>query len=368
MASSRAARLVAIVTAAAAASAGCLGAPGALLNSPPVAAFALSSDLVAIGEAVLFDASASSDPDGELALYQWNFGDGAAATGVTASHMYAAAGTYTVSLTVHDPEGLQNADVQNVTVNAPPTASFSMSDGPYFAKEPIEFDALDSRDPDGRIAAYAWDFGDGQVASEARVSHEFQDTGTFTVALRVTDDHGASDAKNVPIFVDLHTYAITFEQQGSQLPPIRNFTLANQTKTTTVEVFLNNLTRANFTLTWRDPLPVAGVPNDVLELRVTSPEGSLLTARGTVDNVTLSFNLNPVPADLQVRAASAADAVASLGGSYVGTRGTGVWVVEVVAVELGGGIVDGGFAPQPLSLWTLNVSTHLYAARATEIG
>jgi PKD repeat protein len=364
----RALRLIALVAAAATLAAGCIGTPGDTGNQPPVASFSLSDDQVAIGEAVAFDASLSSDPDGQIALFQWNFGDGSSATGVTADHAYGSAGTYTVSLTVHDPEGLQNAHVHNVTVNAPPTAAFTISDGPYFARDPIDFDAFDSRDPDGRIQAYLWTFGDGETSSETRVSHEYIDTGTYTVGLRVTDDRGASDSTNLTLFVDLHTYEITFAQQGGQLSPIRNFTLANQTKTSTVEVFLTNLTRANFTLTWRDPLPVTGDPNDVLELRVTSPEGSLLTARGTVDNITLSFNLNPVPAGLQVRAPSGGDAIANLGSSYEGLKGTGVWVVEVVAVELGGGIVDGGFVPQPLCFWTLTVYTTAYAAQATEVG
>jgi PKD repeat protein len=364
---SRSLRLLALVAALATLCAGCIGAPGTAANSAPIASFSLSDDLVAIGETVHLDGSLSSDPDGEIALYQWSFGDGTTGTGPTASHAYGSAGTYLVSLTVHDPAGLQNAHTHNITVNAPPTASFTMSEGPYFAKDAIEFDALDSNDPDGRIQMYAWTFGDGEGAGQPTVSHLYQAGGTYTIGLRVTDNHGASASKNLTIFVDLHTYTVDFVEQGSQLPPIRNFSLANQTKTATVEVFLQNLTRANFSLTWRDPLPVTGDPNDVLELRVTSPEGSLLTARGTRDNITLSFNLNPVPAGLQVRSASAGDALVELGDAYLGLKGTGVWVFEVVAVELGGGIVEGGFVPQPLSVWTLTVYTTAYAARATQV-
>jgi chitodextrinase len=357
-----------VVTGLAVVTTGCIGAPG-LGNNPPIASFTVSGDLVAIGETVLFDGSASSDPEGPLALYQWNFGDGNGATGVNTSHEYSSAGVYPVTLTVVDPEGGQNAQLANVTVNAPPTASFTVSQGPYWAKEPIEFDALESRDPDGQIASFAWSFGDGATASEARVSHEFLASATYTIGLTVTDNHGATDYRNLSMFVDFHTYVITFEQQGQQYAPIRNFTLANQTKRSTVEVFINNLTAANFSLTWRDPLPVAGTPNDVIQLRVTSPEGSLLIAQGTVDNATVSFNLNPVPAELQVRAASTGDAVADLGDSYLGRKGTGVWVVEVVALHLGGGIVDGeGFVPQPFFIWTLTVNTQYYAAQATEIG
>lgn len=52
-----------------------------------------------------FDASASVDPDGTIVSYAWKFGDGSTAKGVTATHSYSAAGTYTVTLTVTDDQG-----------------------------------------------------------------------------------------------------------------------------------------------------------------------------------------------------------------------------------------------------------------------
>jgi PKD repeat protein len=66
------------------------------------------------------DGSSSADSDGTIASYAWAFGDGATATGVTASHPYAAAGTYTVSLTVTDDKGATNVKTGQVTVTAPP--------------------------------------------------------------------------------------------------------------------------------------------------------------------------------------------------------------------------------------------------------
>src|SRR3712207_7552897 len=53
----------------------------------------------------LFRSTASADPDGRVTGHAWDFGDGRTGTGVTASHTYAAAGTYTVRLTVTDDRG-----------------------------------------------------------------------------------------------------------------------------------------------------------------------------------------------------------------------------------------------------------------------
>lgn len=63
-----------------------------------------------------FDASASSDPDGTIASYAWDFGDGKTGTGATPEHTYAAAGTYTVKLTVTDHRGGTDVSEQTVKV------------------------------------------------------------------------------------------------------------------------------------------------------------------------------------------------------------------------------------------------------------
>jgi hypothetical protein len=288
------------------------------------------------------------------------------------AHRYGASGTYAVALTVTDEQGSSNTHAANITVNAVPTAVLDVSPGPYFAKEPISFSAAFSRDTDGRIAAFSWTFGDGTTASTSEVAHAYMDTGAYDIALEVTDDRGATARAETTLFADLHTYDVEFTESTSGLPDARNFTLANQTKTTTVEVFLLNLTKIVFTLTWMDVLPPRplGPPNDHIRMTVTSPEGASQTADGDFDNITLEFNLNAVPPPVQTRAATPGDVPAVLGEAYVGQKGRGVWVVEITAVDLNGGIIDGesGFVPEPLFFWTLTTEATTYEASPTQIG
>lgn len=88
------------------------------VNDPPVAN-AGSDQTAYAGATVSFDGSQSTDDRG-IVSYAWDFGDGATASGVTVSHIYAATGTYTVTLTVTDGGGLSASDTATVAVNNPP--------------------------------------------------------------------------------------------------------------------------------------------------------------------------------------------------------------------------------------------------------
>jgi PKD repeat protein len=86
------------------------------VNQAPTAAFTSSADDLTLS----VDAAGSSDADGTLASYAWTFGDGTSGSGLTASHTYATAGTYTVTLTVTDDDGATGTVSREVTAAAPP--------------------------------------------------------------------------------------------------------------------------------------------------------------------------------------------------------------------------------------------------------
>ncbi|TDN90828.1 PKD domain-containing protein [Microbacterium sp. BK668] len=151
----------------------------------PVASFTATSNELAVS----VDASASSDADGNITGYDWTFGDGSTATGVTSSHTYAQAGTYTITLKVTDATSLVSTTTKVVTVapNKAPTAAFTST----VTNLSVAFDASGSTDTDGTIASYAWDFGDGQTGAGATATHAYAGAGTYAVKLTVTDDRGA---------------------------------------------------------------------------------------------------------------------------------------------------------------------------------
>lgn len=62
-----------------------------------------------------FDATTSADADGPLTGYSWNFGDGSAGTGATVEHTFAGSGSYQVTLTVTDSQGVQAQATQTVS-------------------------------------------------------------------------------------------------------------------------------------------------------------------------------------------------------------------------------------------------------------
>jgi uncharacterized repeat protein (TIGR01451 family) len=159
-------------------------------NRAPEAA-SLSDQTVNALVTVTFDAVGSTDMDGTIASFSWNFGDSATDTGVTTSHAYSKAGVYTVTLTVTDDDGDTGTSTGTVTVmNLIPTAGISVNLDSGDITTVFEFQSK-SFDLDGSIVKYSWNFGDESVSTEANPTHQYTKSGEYTVALVVEDDNGA---------------------------------------------------------------------------------------------------------------------------------------------------------------------------------
>ena len=165
-------------------------------NQPPRASFTMSASWVRPGDSVTFNGSSSTDPDGTIRSFIWDFGDGSAGNGSVVQHPYGQAGTFQVLLTVIDDKGAADSAASYIVVSVthPPLAAFSANPPMAFRGDTIWFDGSNSTDPDGgSIVSYDWDFGDQRTSSGKVVSHAYVGKGNFTVTLVVTDSFGATN-------------------------------------------------------------------------------------------------------------------------------------------------------------------------------
>jgi len=179
--------------------------------------------------------------------------------------------------------------------NEAPRAAFIPANKAVYLGEPIEFNAADSSDPDGRITAFEWTFGDGEHAAGAIVEHEYTLVGAFVVTLTVTDDGGKQNTTASHAYVnDFITFAPGFVNWTTGQPPAERTVamVTAYTGATALTVLLNvstvQLAGAKINVSLLDPQDVeveregrtiAG-NSFVTQVAFTVPEANL-TAAGT---------------------------------------------------------------------------------------
>ena len=123
------------------------------------------------GTSASFDGSASTTPSGPL-TWSWQFGDGTTGSGATASHTYAAAGTYSVLLQVKDARGDANETAQSVVVGSAPPAAPSVVTGSASGVSSSGATVSGSVNPNGSATSVWFEYGTSsaygsQTASQA---------------------------------------------------------------------------------------------------------------------------------------------------------------------------------------------------------
>ena len=153
-----------------------------------------------------FDASASTDPDGTIDSYSWDFDDGSSYTGISTNHVFNTVGIYNITLTVTNNEGITDTTAIQIVVievgSSPPSAVISANPLAGQAPLSVSFNASASSDPDGNITSYNWNFGDGNSGTGENTTHTFNTAGTYDVTLTVTDNSGNTDTESTTITVD----------------------------------------------------------------------------------------------------------------------------------------------------------------------
>ncbi|ALI98414.1 gliding motility-associated C-terminal domain-containing protein [Rufibacter tibetensis] len=152
----------------------------------PKASFATTN--VCEGSIARFTNTSQANGSGSL-TYTWNFGDGTTSTELSPDHLYAAPGTYTVSLVVKGANSCEQTFSKAITINPTPKADFSPSVG--CITDAVTFQDMSSL-LSGNLTRWAWDFGDGSTASTQNPTHRYARIGSYTVRLTVTSEFGCT--------------------------------------------------------------------------------------------------------------------------------------------------------------------------------
>jgi len=185
-------------------------------TGPTIARFTFSPTNPTINQDVSFNGSSSTVTNGTFA---WDFGDGQTGTGVTTTHRYVRAGTFTITLSVTSDTRATSTSSRTINVSAtlpPTTAAFTFSPTNPAINQDVIFTAVAITGPGipggGVAGTFTWDFGDGGTATGSPVTHRYARGGTYTVSLRVTTDAGlaATTSRAITISTTLPSGSANF--------------------------------------------------------------------------------------------------------------------------------------------------------------
>jgi len=209
-------------------------------NQVPEADFTVTpadGEEVNLNEVVTFKAEGSSDPDGSIISYEWDFDrDGEYdATGLEVTHVFHTGGAHVVTLRVADDDGAFGFKTRVVSVEfVRPRAEFTFEPTEPKVNEPVTFDGSPSADPDGQIDFYEWDFDDdGRIdATGQTVVYGFTRGGSLDVMLKVTDNDGVIDTitKTIRVAVNnLPVASFSYEVEEDGQPEVgKKITFSNE--------------------------------------------------------------------------------------------------------------------------------------------
>lgn len=162
---------------------------------PPTAVLYLYPSEIKKGESVLFSGEGSSDKDGDIISYDWDFGDGYFETGMSLEHTFYGEGYHTIVLTVTDNDGLSDTARVIVTVvpflDIPPTAHFNICPNPANASDIVLFEGYGD-DEDGAVVECLLTSPDGRAFSVTGDSIYFEECNILPglYSFLVMDDDG----------------------------------------------------------------------------------------------------------------------------------------------------------------------------------
>lgn len=263
------------------------------VNESPTALFTATS--ACEGTATAFT-NLSSGP-GTL-TYSWDFGDGNSSTNANPTHLYLAAGTYTVVLTTTNSNGCFDTHTVSVVVNALPTVDFSFSN----VCEGVSASFVNN----SSAGTYNWDLGDNSSSTLTNVNHAYSTFGVYDVTLTVTSAQFCMNSLTQQIEIyDLpdftlnptdvlcygeSTGSIVAVAQGTPTPP---WTLSLNNGTPQASVTFNGLSAGNYDVTAVD----ANGCSFTVSTTVDQPSDTLgINLLGATDNLCHGDNSGQISA------------------------------------------------------------------------
>ncbi|VVB54263.1 Uncharacterised protein [uncultured archaeon] len=222
------------------------------------------------GTAISFDGSKSSDPDGNIVSYEWNFGDGNFSNDMNSTHTYSLNGTYTVSLKVTDNDGLNatNSTTAAITVTSDVTAPSGVTGltNITYKQNYINWTWSDPAEPDfDHVEVYL----NGSFQSNVTKGIQFYNaTGLaydtiYMIGLKSVDTSGNVNSSMV-------TDVASTASLPDTTPPVWLPIPSNQT--------LELGTAFDYTVAATDPLSVTYSVNDTVNFEINSISGHITNA------------------------------------------------------------------------------------------
>ncbi|HKS29789.1 MAG TPA: PKD domain-containing protein [Pyrinomonadaceae bacterium] len=266
--------------------------PFSVTGNPPTATASVNPSNGPIPLTVNFTGS-GTDKDGTIVKFEWDFeGDGVfdftSTTVGNTTHTFNSAGSFNAAFRVTDNEGL--TDTARVTTTAvrvgpagSPTATITTPSTTLTVNAPftVSFNGTGT-DADGTIAKYEWDFdGDGvfefSSTTTAATTFKYESPGTFTAALRVTDNAGLTGVDTVDVTVNI---LVSLSIPNETCNPLQGGTVSVNTTqggTTPITLFIRNKAGQTVRMLVNNVTRTAGSYSDAWDCKDTSssvvPEG-----------------------------------------------------------------------------------------------
>ena len=284
--------------------------------------FSADQTTVGVGQVVSFMDHSTNNPTN----WVWDFGDGTVGTGSNPDHAYTAIGVYSVTLTASN-SAMTNSltKTQYITVLDLARANFIAT--PTRGGAPLTVTFTDKST--GTPTSWKWDFGDGSTSNAQNPVHTYNQLGTYTVTLTITNKNGSdTTAKANYIVVTLAPVAdFTVDQRIGNAPFIVQFRdLSTNNPTSWLWQFGDGTTSAEQSP--RHIYPYVGAYN--VSLTVTNQYGSDTTSKA---GTTTAPNPVSTPSTLPPTTAAPTTAITTVVPATTTQAPVGT-VVPVIAVVL----------------------------------